>query len=100
MFSIFILFAVAKICFYFRLFDIFNKTFFTWFVFLMTAVVHYLLEENDTSMITPQEYIEIHEKPFDTSLESGKCISARKAEHYKGSIDVYCKCDYFKSRDK
>ncbi|GFR93574.1 hypothetical protein ElyMa_002646800 [Elysia marginata] len=34
------------------------------------SVVHYLLEENDTSMITPQEYIEIYEKPFDTSLES------------------------------
>lgn len=34
------------------------------------SVVHYLLEENDTSMTTPQEYIDIYEKPFDTSLES------------------------------
>ncbi|GFO02523.1 hypothetical protein PoB_002902800 [Plakobranchus ocellatus] len=34
------------------------------------SVVHFLLEENDSSMVTPKEFIDINEKPFDTSLES------------------------------
>ncbi|CAG5117651.1 unnamed protein product, partial [Candidula unifasciata] len=34
------------------------------------SIVHYLLEESDSSMITPEEFINIYEKPFDTSLES------------------------------
>ncbi|XP_059141577.1 testis-expressed protein 47-like [Physella acuta] len=34
------------------------------------SVVHYLLEESDGSMITPKEFVDLHEKPFDTYLES------------------------------
>ncbi|BFZ17196.1 hypothetical protein BsWGS_20235 [Bradybaena similaris] len=34
------------------------------------SIVHYLLEENDSSMVTPEEFINMYEKPFDTSLES------------------------------
>nr|KAI8731579.1 testis-expressed protein 47 [Biomphalaria glabrata] len=34
------------------------------------SVVHYLLEENDSSMMTPLEFIDLYRKPFDTYLES------------------------------
>jgi len=34
------------------------------------SVVHYLLEENDSSMMTTQDYISLYETPFDTCLES------------------------------
>ncbi|KAH9519803.1 hypothetical protein Btru_070942 [Bulinus truncatus] len=34
------------------------------------SVVHYLLEENDSSMMTPLEFINLYRKPFDTYLES------------------------------
>jgi len=34
------------------------------------SVVHYLLEENDTSMMTPNDFMDLYEKPFDTFLES------------------------------
>uniref|UniRef100_A0A0B6Z9H9 BLUF domain-containing protein n=1 Tax=Arion vulgaris TaxID=1028688 RepID=A0A0B6Z9H9_9EUPU len=34
------------------------------------SIVNYLLEENDSSMITPDEFINMYKKPFDTSLES------------------------------
>ncbi|CAL1528829.1 unnamed protein product [Lymnaea stagnalis] len=34
------------------------------------SVVHYLLEESDSSMISPLEYIDMYRKPYDTFLES------------------------------
>ncbi|XP_005094904.2 testis-expressed protein 47 [Aplysia californica] len=34
------------------------------------SVVHYLLEENDSSMSTPSEFLTLYQRPFDTSLES------------------------------
>ena len=38
---------------------------------LFTAHLNYLMEENDDSMIMPDEYIAMYEKPFDVTLESG-----------------------------
>ncbi|XP_076442323.1 testis-expressed protein 47-like [Babylonia areolata] len=34
------------------------------------AVVHYLLENNDPCIMTPQEYVDIYEQPFDITLDS------------------------------
>ncbi|XP_053386548.1 testis-expressed protein 47-like isoform X3 [Mercenaria mercenaria] len=34
------------------------------------AHIHFLLEENDSTMILPEEYLEMYEKPFDVTLES------------------------------
>jgi len=34
------------------------------------SVVHYLLEENDSAMMTAQDFLDLYEKPFDTCLES------------------------------
>jgi len=34
------------------------------------SVVHYLLEENDSAMMTPDDFMALYEKPFDTFLES------------------------------
>eukprot|EP00745_Piridium_sociabile_P027320 TRINITY_DN44059_c0_g3_i2.p1 TRINITY_DN44059_c0_g3~~TRINITY_DN44059_c0_g3_i2.p1 ORF type:complete len:250 (-),score=65.00 TRINITY_DN44059_c0_g3_i2:347-1096(-) len=34
------------------------------------AVVHYLLEDNDPCIMTPGEYVEMYEQPFDITLDS------------------------------
>ncbi|XP_060565722.1 testis-expressed protein 47-like [Ruditapes philippinarum] len=34
------------------------------------AHIHFLLEENDSTMIMPEEYLDMYEKPFDVTLES------------------------------
>jgi len=34
------------------------------------SLVHYLLEENDSAMMTTKDFISLYEKPFDTCLES------------------------------
>ena len=39
--------------------------------YLFAAHLNYLMEENDDSMIMPDEYIAMYEKPFDVTLESG-----------------------------
>ena len=41
---------------------------------LFSAHLNYLMEENDDTMILPEEYIEMYEKPFDVTLESGEYI--------------------------
>lgn len=46
-------------------------------VVYVAAVVHYLLEENDSSMMTPLEFIDLYRKPFDTYLESGEFLVHR-----------------------
>ncbi|KAK3600890.1 hypothetical protein CHS0354_019243 [Potamilus streckersoni] len=32
-------------------------------------ILHYLLEENDSCMMSPKEYLDLYEKPFDVTLE-------------------------------
>ncbi|KAK7112772.1 testis-expressed protein 47-like isoform X2 [Littorina saxatilis] len=34
------------------------------------AIVHFLLEDNDPCIMTPQEYVNIHDRPFDITLDS------------------------------
>ena len=44
------------------------------YLLLFSAHLNYLMEENDDTMILPEEYIEMYEKPFDVTLESGEYI--------------------------
>ena len=49
-----------------------NDDKFIHFALLFSAHLNYLMEENDDAMILPDEYIDMYEKPFDVTLESGE----------------------------
>ena len=44
------------------------------------------MEENDDAMILPDEYIDMYEKPFDVTLESGEY------SHFLYSYSQYFEC--------
>jgi hypothetical protein len=39
------------------------------------AVVHFLLEDSDPCTMTADEYVNIHELPFDIIMDSGKSLT-------------------------
>ena len=51
-------------------------------VWLCSAVVHFLLEDNDPCIMTPQEYVRSYEQPFDVTLDSGQCSSLPEKSLY------------------
>ena len=43
---------------------------------LFLAHLHYLMEENDSTMMLPEEYLSMYQKPFDVVLEGGELVKS------------------------
>ena len=50
----------------------------TIFLLSFTAVIRHLLADNDSCVMTTEEYVQLHELPYDVVLDSGQlCVCAR-----------------------